>query len=99
MLRREMMLDPSNLHHEYYKQFALPSVMAAVKADFWSELRVPGKPDLVWPYKEIQLCRWDRLALCVPDYLFKWMGDYPSPSGRVRALKAAARRLLEENHE
>lgn len=90
MLRREYMQDVS-LHHTYYRQFATPAVIKAVRKEFGEELA-----ECEHPFNELALERWYRLMPVVPDVLFRQCGDFPSDSGKVCALKAAARIVRDE---
>lgn len=91
MLRSEYMRDSKTLHHEYYRQYAVPSVKAAVLHKFG-----PILLDHEYPFNTIPLAQWDNLAHVVPKALFYQCGDFPTLAGRVCALKTAARLVRAE---
>ena len=91
MLRSDYMKDPKNLHHEYYRQYAVPVVKTAVSQKFGSILL-----DHEYPFNTIPLAMWDALTYVIPDVLFRQCGDFPTLAGKVCALKTAARLVRAE---
>lgn len=93
MLRKEYM-ESRTEPFTYYKQFATPTVMQAVRKAFGPELK-----NHTYPFSGINLSRWADLSSLVPDELFYQHGDIPSVAGRVCVLKAAAKLVKEETQD
>jgi len=89
MLKSVFAGDPAK-HYDYYRQYAIPSVKAAIKSKLSTELA-----DSPYPYDCIPLERWQGLASLVPDVLFRLCGDKPSLENKVCALRVAAKLVME----
>ena len=85
MLKAEYHRDPDNKHVEYYRQFATPQVIKAVKKHFKQTLE-----DQDYPFNDSDMHMWAQLAYIVPNVLFRLVGDFPTLEGKMHTLKVAA---------
>lgn len=90
MLKAEYLKDP-NKHIDYYRQFATPQVMAAVRKHFGQTLQ-----DSDYPFTASDPHMWAQLAYIVPNVLFRLVGDHPTLDGKLHTLKVAALLLKRE---
>lgn len=91
MLRAEYIKDVDGKHFEYYRQFATPQVIAAVRHNFSKYLT-----EDTYPFDKQDPHMWDRLAYVVPNTLFRLVGDFPTLAGKVETLKVAALLIKKE---
>jgi hypothetical protein len=85
MLKADYLKNPDGNHVEYYRQFATPQVMTAVRKHFGQALQ-----DQDFPFNNTDIHMWAQLAYIVPATLFRLVGDFPTLDGKIRTLKVAA---------